>query len=293
MNAAKPKVGLALGGGYAWGLAHIGVLEVLEAAGIPIDVISGTSIGALVGALYAREREAAILKHQATQLDWVGLASLIDPAVLKSGLFVGKRITNLLKRLMGDVSFNELGIPFACVATDIISGDEVVMKTGKVLEAVRASISIPVIFTVVKKDGRFLVDGGLVNNVPVSVARQMGADYVIAVDVTPSRIERAEHLQVEASVKEPSLLRVMVQSMHIATLQTPFGTAKGADVVIRPKMASFSPTDFHKARECILEGELAAADLVSTIKKDLAAFGIPKDISTKNPRSPKPPSPWQ
>ncbi len=278
MNINRPKVGLALGGGYAWGLAHIGVLEVLETAGIPIDIIAGTSMGAVVGALYAREMEAALIKHQATQLDWVGLASLIDPAVLKSGLFVGKKITNLLKSLMGDVTFEELGIPFACVATDIISGDEIVMKKGKVLEAVRASISIPVIFTVVKKDGRFLVDGGLVNNVPVSVARQMGAEYVIAVDVTPSRTERADHLLQDAEVKEPNLFNVMVQSIYITTYQTPFGTAKGADIVIHPKLAHINPTDFHRARECILEGELAAEDIVSHIRKELAAVRIPQDL---------------
>lgn len=277
MNINRPKVGLALGGGYAWGLAHIGVLEVLETAGIPIDIIAGTSMGAVVGALYAREREAAIIKHQANQLDWVGLASLIDPAVLKSGLFVGRRITNLLKRLMGDVTFDELGIPFACVATDIISGDEVVMKTGKVLEAVRASISIPVIFTVVKKDGRFLVDGGLVNTVPVSVARQMGADYVIAVDVTPSGKERADHLLQDAEVKEPSLFQVMVQSIYITTHLTTRAVTEGADIVIHPKLAHINPTDFHRARECILEGELAAEDVVSHIKKEWAAVRMPQD----------------
>src|SRR5208337_590591 len=120
MSAARPKVGLALGGGYARGLAHIGVLEVLEREGIPIDIIAGTSMGALVGALYAREGKAALIKQQATALDWVSLATLIDPAVPRSGLITGRRITNLLKRFMGDVTFEELGIPFACVATDII-----------------------------------------------------------------------------------------------------------------------------------------------------------------------------
>jgi NTE family protein len=272
MSTVKPKVGLVLGGGYARGLAHIGVLEVLETAGVPIDIITGTSMGALIGALYAHEKEAAILRHQATQLEMVSLASLIDLKILKSGLFAGKKIINRLKRLMGDLTFEELDIPFACIATDIISGEEVVMNKGKVLEAVRASISIPVIFTVVKKDGRFLVDGGLVNNVPVSVARKMGADYVIAVDVTPTAKERADHLLQDAEVKEPSILNVMVQSLYITTSQSLCGIAANADVVIHPKLADVNPADFHKARECILAGELAATDIVMHIKKDLADF---------------------
>lgn len=274
MNAKKPKVGLALGGGYARGLAHIGVLEVLETAGVPIDIITGTSMGALIGALYAREKAAAMLKQQAYQMDMVKLAALIDPAVLKSGLFAGKRITSLLKRFMGDSTFEELEIPFACVATDIISGEEVVMNTGKVLDAVRASISIPVIFTVVKKDGRLLVDGGLVNNIPVSVARQMGADYVIAVDVTPSRQERADHLLKHAESKEPGMLQVIVQSIYITTSLTPCGLATGADVIIHPQLAQINPADFHKARECILAGELAATDIVGHIKRDLADLKV-------------------
>jgi NTE family protein len=273
----RPKVGLALGGGYARGLAHIGVLEVLERENIPVDIISGTSMGALVGALYAREREAAIIKKQATQLDWVSLATLIDPAIPRSGLITGRRVTNLLKRFIGDVTFQELGIPFACVATDIISGDEVVIKEGKVVDAVRASISIPVIFTAVKKDGRFLVDGGLVNNVPVSVARHMGADYIIAVDVTPSRKERAEHLVQNAEVKEPSLLHVMVQSIYITTYLSARAVTEGADVVIHPKLANINPGDFHKARECILEGEFSAVDMVPKIKRDLAALKTTSD----------------
>jgi len=272
MNAIRPKVGLALGGGYARGLAHIGVLEVLERENIPIDMIAGTSMGALVGALYAREKEAALIKRQATELDWVGMASLIDPTVSRSGLIAGKRVTGFLKRLMGNVAFSELDIPFACVATDIISGEEVVLKDGNVAEAVRASISIPVIFAVVKKNGRFLVDGGLVNNVPVSIVRNMGADYVIAVDVTPSREERMEHLLQDAEIKEPSRLQVMVQSIYITTYLTDRAVTEGADIVIHPQTAHINPPDFYKARECILEGEFAAVDMVRKIKRALLAI---------------------
>jgi NTE family protein len=175
MDQNRKKVGLALGGGYARGLAHIGVLEVFEREGIPIDLIAGTSIGALVGALYAREHDSSLIRKQAMQLDWIGVTSLVDLTMAKSGFVGGRRVTNLLRRFMGDVKFDELSVPLACVATDIITGEEVVINQGSVLEAVRSSISIPVIFTVVKKEGRYLVDGGLVNQVPVNLARKMGA----------------------------------------------------------------------------------------------------------------------
>ena len=198
----KKKVGLALGGGYARGLAHIGVLEVLEREGIPIDIISGTSIGALVGALYARKKDATLIKKQASRLDWIGMTSLVDLTLPRSGFIGGKRVTNLLRRFMGDIQFQDLDIPLACVATDIISGEEVVLREGSVVEAVRASISIPIIFKVARTNGRYLVDGGLVNNVPVSVAKKMGADFIIAVDITPNKAERASYLTHNKEIKE-------------------------------------------------------------------------------------------
>lgn len=139
----RKKVGLALGGGYARGLSHIGVLEVLEREGVPVDIIAGTSIGALVGALYAREMDTALMKKQAVQLDILGLTSLVDLTIPHGGFIAGKKVTALLRRLIGDVSFQDLNLPLACVATDIITGDEVVINEGPVLEAVRASISIP------------------------------------------------------------------------------------------------------------------------------------------------------
>lgn len=274
MDQNRKKVGLALGGGYARGLAHIGVLEVLEREGIPIDLIAGTSIGALVGALYAREHDSSLIRKQAMQLDWIGVTSLVDLAVSRSGFVGGKRVTNLLRRLMGDVTFAELSIPLSCVATDIISGEEVVINQGAVLEAVRSSISIPVIFSVAKKDGKFLVDGGLVNQVPVNVARKMGADVVIAVDITPTRAERANFLTKNEQTKEPSLFQVMVQTIYITTYLSTRQASEGADVVIHPHLAHIAPGEFHRARECILEGEYSAVDSLAEIKRHLAQAGI-------------------
>ena len=269
------KVGLALGGGYARGLAHIGVLEVLEREGIPIDLIAGTSAGALVGALYAAEGDAALIRKQATQMDWVGLTSLIDFTIHRSGFLGGRRVTGLLKRFMGDVRFEDLTIPLSCVATDIITGDEVVLSHGPVLEAVRSSISVPVLFTVVKNEGRFLVDGGLVNNVPVSVARKMGADFVIAVDVTPDRRERAAHITRNETNREPGLFQVMLQAIYIGTYYSARGVSEGADLIIHPHLARISPGEFHRAAEIILEGELTAVDCLAPLKRQLKAAGIP------------------
>jgi NTE family protein len=271
----RKKIGLALGGGYARGLAHIGVLEVLEREGIPIDIISGTSIGALIGALYAREKDASLIRKQAAQLDWIGVTSLVDLTLPKSGFIGGKRITNLLRRFLGDAQFKDLDIPFACVATDIMSGEEIILNEGSVLEAVRASISIPVIFKVARTRGRFLVDGGLVNQVPINLAKNMGADFIIAVDITPTKAERIEYLlQNGGAVKEPTILQVMAQTIYISTCQITGDISQGANAVIHPHLAHIGPGEFHRAQECILEGELAAVDNLAHIKRHLLEIGI-------------------
>ncbi|MBI2847984.1 MAG: patatin-like phospholipase family protein, partial [Chloroflexi bacterium] len=177
------KVGLALGSGSARGLAHIGVLEALEKAGIPVDMIAGTSIGALVGALYAREKDVERLKDSAKKWDSRRLAVLLGPCFRRTGLVWGYKIEVEVKPLLDAVRFSDLRIPLACVATDIGSGEEVVIREGGVWQAVRASGSLPLLFSPAKLNGQYLVDGGLVNPVPVSVVRGMGADFVIAVSV--------------------------------------------------------------------------------------------------------------
>ncbi len=275
MPISRPKVGLALGGGAARGIAHIGVLEVLEREGIPIDMIAGTSAGALVGALYAREQNAVLMKKQAMALDWVALASLVDLTLPKNGFISGKRLTRVLGHFIGDTDFKDLLIPLSCIASDIISGDEVVINAGSVLEAVRASISIPVIFTVVKNHGRFLVDGGLVNPVPVKTVKDMGADFIIAVDVTPDKAEREAYLRQVTEIKEPTLFQVIIQSIYISTYYTAHAACDGADQVIHPQVAHISPGEFHRSKELILHGELAAVDSIPRIKKHLKEAGIP------------------
>jgi NTE family protein len=271
----KKKVGLALGGGYARGLAHIGVIELLEREGIPIDLVAGTSIGALVGALYTHTQDISVIKKQAKQIDIAGVTALVDLTLPRSGIIAGKRVTGFLHRMLGDTQFEDLKLPLSCVATDIISGDEIVINEGSVLEAVRASISIPVIFSVVQKQGHFLVDGGLVNPVPVSVARAMGADFVIAVDVTPDKTERENYLKEHVEKKTPNIFHVMVQSIYITTYLSARKDTEGADAIIHPHLAYISPGEFHRAAEAILEGEMAAIDSLPEIKRKLAEAGIP------------------
>ncbi|MEA1947432.1 MAG: patatin-like phospholipase family protein [Thermodesulfobacteriota bacterium] len=175
-------VGLALGSGSARGWAHIGVIRALTEAGIRVDYVAGTSIGALVGAVYT-SGEIETLEEVVLQLDWKQIAYFFDVVLPKSGLIDGKKVSTFIRSHLKGINIEELPIPFCAVATDLGTGNEVVLKQGDIIEAIRASISVPGIFTPVKRNGNILVDGGLVNPVPVSVVREMGADFVIAVDL--------------------------------------------------------------------------------------------------------------
>jgi NTE family protein len=270
------KIGLALGSGAVRGLAHIGVLKVMEKESIPIDIIAGTSAGAAIGAVYAQGRDASRLTKLTQALNWKRLASIVDLTLPKTGFISGKKIEDELKSVIGsNINFNDLAIPFACVATDIGTGEEVVINQGSVLEGVRVSISIPGIFTVVKLGGRYLVDGGLVNPVPVSVLKRMGADFIIAVNVIPdiSAADRTHWMGGERleKPKEPNIISVIMQSIYIGTHSLAKASLKDADVVIQPQVAHIGPTDFRRAQDCIEHGESAALASISEIRQKLEA----------------------
>ena len=268
----KKKIGLALSSGAARGLAHIGVLEVLKKEGIPIDMIAGTSAGALVGAIYARRKDANQTEELLKDLISKRLALLRDLGVPRSGLIQGRKFKRWLTSIIDDIEFGDLSIPFACVATDINTGEEVVIEQGSVVEAVRASVSIPGILTVVKWKGRYLVDGGLVNPVPVSVLKKMGADLIIAVNVVPDIRDRIHHQTSEErkeDSKEPNIFSVIMRMVHIASFQVVKSSMKGADIVIEPEVAHIGFADFHRVRECISKGARAAQSSVPEIKKVL------------------------
>ncbi len=275
----RKKVGLALGTGAARGLAHIGVLEILEKEGIPIDIIAGTSIGALIGVLYAQGKNSTLIKKLALETGLGRILTLMDLTLPRTGFIGGKRIKVWLRSVIGqDVQFSDLKIPFACVATDIMTGGEVVMNHGSVLEAVRASISIPGIFTPVNHEGRYLVDGGLVNPVPISVLKNMGAEFIIAVNVIPDiSIDNRSYWTGKKGSKEfreLNIFDVLMQSIYIGIHALAKTATNDADVVIEPQVAYISPGDFLRARECILQGELATQDVILKLKRQLAAAAI-------------------
>jgi NTE family protein len=266
------KVGLALSSGAARGLAHIGVLTVLKKHGIRIDMIAGTSMGSLVGALYSSGKDADQIKSLALELGPKRFFYFADPTLPKSGLIRGRKIKDMLISILGDVEFRDMDIPFACSATDIVTGQEIVVKQGSVLEAVMASCSIPLVFAPIKYRGKYLVDGGLVNPVPVSILKDMGADFIIAVTVMPIERDRLpETSVVHTGLKEPNILSIAFQLVNITSYQRLKASLVGADVIIEPQVTHIGWADFHRASECILQGELATQASISEIKRLLAS----------------------
>ncbi|HMM45726.1 MAG TPA: patatin-like phospholipase family protein [Candidatus Macondimonas sp.] len=208
-SPVRHRVGLALGSGSARGLAHVGVLRALDEAGIKVDFIAGTSMGAVIGAIYATGKLDGLTERN---FDWKSIVSLLDPVFPRSGLIDGQKIIDFVRAHVPAARIEDLPIPFQTVATDIMTGEQVALGTGDLIEAVRASISVPGIFTPVRSNGRILVDGGLVNPVPVSVVRAMGADRVIAVDLNHDIVARRTSYpqrRVEALSPNPTMARLL------------------------------------------------------------------------------------
>jgi len=178
----KPRIGLALGSGSARGWAHIGAIRALEERGVKPDIICGSSIGALVGAPYA-SGQLDKLEQWCTSLAWTTVVRLMDIS-WSGGLIRGARLFNLFNTILDDVDIDQLSVPYGAVATELGSGREIWLRHGKMLDAVRASCAMPGIFRPAVRDGVLLVDGGLVNPVPVSMCRALGADVVIAIDLS-------------------------------------------------------------------------------------------------------------
>jgi NTE family protein len=275
-DSRRKKVGLALSGGAARGLAHVGVLDVLHKEGIPIDMIAGTSAGAVMGAIYAVRRDTSSMVAQALEPGWKKIAPLVDPSFPRTGLLKGRKIRSLLAGFMGgDFDFSELKIPFCCVATDIDTGEEIVIDRGPVLDALRATISVPGIFTLVEQKGRYLVDGGLTTPVPVNVVKKMGADFIIAVNVNADvsdRMGKASIKRVKRH-KQPNIFSVLMQSLYITTYSLARQTMAEADIIIEPDMPHIGTADFNKAEEMIEKGRKAALEALPEIKRKLGEQG--------------------
>jgi len=274
----RPKVGLALSGGGARGLAHIGVLKVLEREGIPVDFLAGTSMGGVVAAFYASGWGAESMEEEALRVGRLRhLIELVDHGLLtKPGLFEGQGIRRYLVERLGDITFDDLRIPLALVAVDLESGEEVILRSGSVVEAVRATGSLPGLLAPLRLDGRLLVDGGVLNNLPADVVRRMGADIVIAVDVG-AKLEDLPPL----SGAERQRLPLTQIPLIIETLRRTVGIMEGwitaqklaqakPEVLIRPKLSNdVVLTSFNRAAECIAAGEEAATAALPGIRKAL------------------------
>lgn len=239
---SQPKIGLALGSGGARGFAHLGVIKVLTEHQIPIHLISGSSMGALVGSFYG----AGLDIHRLYKLAIAFKRKYyLDFTVPKMGFIAGKRLKELIRLFTHGKTIEQLDIPVAIVATDLIKGRKVVFQQGSIADAVRASISIPGIFVPERIDGQLLVDGGVIDRVPVSVARDMGADIVIAVDVS--------HVKINEEIT--SIFDVILQSIDIMQDELVRHREIASDVMIRPHVEHFSARAFTKIEEIIQIGE--------------------------------------
>ncbi|SFP78090.1 NTE family protein [Pseudomonas sp. NFPP07] len=279
-EAPRPKIGLVLSGGAARGLAHIGVLKALEEQGVKIDAIAGTSMGAVIGGLYASGYKIDELEKLALGIDWQQALSDAPPREdipfrrkqddrdflvkqklsfrddgslgLPLGVIQGQNLALLLESMLAHASdtrdFDKLPIPFRAVATDIASGEKVVFRKGHLPRVIRASMSIPAVFAPVEMDGRLLVDGGMTDNIPLDVARDMGVDIAIVVDIgTPLRSRQQLATVVDVLNQSITLMTRRNSEEQLATLHK-------NDVLIQPPLASFGVTDFGRAQEMIDAG---------------------------------------
>lgn len=252
----KPKIGLALGGGAARGFAHIGVIKMLESHGIVPDYVVGTSAGAVVGSLYAGGYDAFAMQKIAVQLDEKIFA---DWTLGGRGLLKGEALQDFINQHLNKRPLEKLNKPFATVATDLNSGERVVFRTGDTGMAVRASAAVPGVFQPTQFRGRSFVDGGLTSPVPVQAAREMGADIVVAVDIS----DRPEGQPVD------SLAAILWQTTTIMGGIIGTNELKGADIVIRPKLRYVKSWDFTARHDAMLEGEKAALAALPNIKQKL------------------------
>lgn len=258
------SAGLALGGGGARGWAHIGVLLALTEKNIRITHIAGTSIGAFVGAFYATEN-LDVLRKNFAHFNWKQGLGYFASVPSKEGILSGRKISEFLEEHMGETSLEDTPIPLCTVATDLRIGQEITLKKGNITEAVRASIAVPGIFTPVQKGNSLLVDGGLINPVPVSTVREMGAELVIAVDL--NMLPTGPDTPLLFGDKQPNALEIIGASANIieAGLTENRFAADPPDLLIRPDLTYVSYLDFSKGEECIQSGYDAT---ISSLKKN-------------------------
>ncbi len=298
----RPRIGLALGSGGARGWAHLGVLRALSAAGVRPDVVAGTSIGALIAGVHLAGH-LSTLEAWARNLTRPRLLAYLDPRMSGGGLIGGQRMLAFMDRYFGALKIEDLPVPFVAVATDLRTGHEVWLQEGRLAEILRAAISLPGVFTPVRRERQWLVDGALVNPVPVSVCRAFGAELVIAVnlnadqlgrlrvtrggrtpkvtDLEPDLVEQSRVLRGRGGTvwqqmarrerNTPSLFSVMVAALNITQDRITRARLAGdpPDVTIRPDLGHIGMLEFDRATEAIEEGGRAAEDAIVELRKVL------------------------
>ena len=302
---ARPRIGIALGSGSARGWTHIGVLEALHRAGIEPDIVCGASIGALVGAAYVTGQLAA-LKQFAESLTWRKIVGLLDVRLSGGGVISGREIVALLRKLDITANIEDCGKPYAAIATDLETGREVWLREGPIDDAVRASISLPGIFSPSRHGDHWLVDGGLLNPVPVSACRALGADVVLAVNLNSDLVESFESrsanaimrgmtippefvgrlldqippaIRKQASAIAPKLLGstptspgyfdVLANSINIMQDQITRSRLAGEPphVMLTPRLRAIGLMEFHRAAEAIAEGQACVAQALPALRR--------------------------
>jgi NTE family protein len=250
----KPaRIALVLGAGASKGFAHIGVLKILEANNIPVHMIVGTSAGSFVGSLYAYGFNAFQLQKMSLAIE---KSDIVDLTIPENGFIKGEKLEEYINRMVNNTPIEKMRIPFYAVATDLLNGQEVVFGKGNTGTAVRASCSIPGIFRPVNIGGRLYADGGIVSPVAVEAARRMGADVVIAVDISSEVDNSIPQNTLETILKSINIMYSKIAGHQLAT----------ADIVIRPKVSFIGSADFDKRHEAVIEGEKAAIENLPKIK---------------------------
>lgn len=305
---ARPKIGLVLGGGVARGWAHIGVVRALKRYGIEPDVVCGASVGALVGGLMLAGKLDQ-LEEWVRSLNRLRIVGYLDLRIRSGGLIGGDRLVAEMRKHIGDLRIEDLPAPFAAVATDLITGHEIWLQNGSLADALRASFSLPGVFPPVERQGRMLIDGALVNPVPVSVCRALGAQLVVAVNLSADLIGKARKpgavvptaagfdllklveqggpvmraLSPVGALAQrifrreqegPSLFGVMVASLSIVTDRITRSRLAGdpPDVHITPRLGDIGLLEFDRAEYCIAEGEAAVERALPELHDALAVF---------------------
>ncbi len=258
----KPaKIALVLGAGASKGFAHVGVLKILEAHRIPIHMIVGTSVGSVVGSLYAFGLNAFDLQRLSFSIEQ---KDIVDLTIPENGFIKGEKLEEFVNKILKNTSMEKLKIPFYAVATEIQDGQETVFGRGNTGQAVRASCSIPGIFRPVKIGDKVYVDGGVVSPVAVEAARRLGADVVIAVDISAGADRTPPNNTIETLLQSINIMYSKLAAIQLAR----------ADVVIRPKVGHIGSADFTKRHEAILEGEKATIEVMPRIQEIIAQLRL-------------------